>query len=298
MRRKFYRFQADGRPADYRGAVGRYRIVTQATPTTVDAGDPITLNIGIAGTGPMELVQAPPLSELSSLTADFKVADQSLAGFVRDDTKVFSTTIRPRREGITEIPPIRFSFFDPDTQSYQTVISEPIAITVNKSESLALDAIVGKSRANGGPRDAEPPAGVGRLPDFTNHNSASVLVTQSATSQSQWWWIFVIAPPVVWLATWLARHRNTIAGWLPNFRSPRARCLAAIERADDRDSIVAALAQYIARQSGKSSVTTNQAIGTLRAAEIVRRRQRIRVVRRIRLTASRRRSRRKAVTFG
>ncbi len=109
----------EGRPADYRGAVGRYRIVTHATPTTVNAGDPITLNIGIEGTGPMELVQAPPLSQQDSLTADFKVADESLAGFVQDDTKVFSTTIRPRREGKTEIPPIRFSFFDPETQSYR-----------------------------------------------------------------------------------------------------------------------------------------------------------------------------------
>ncbi|MBC7968250.1 MAG: BatD family protein, partial [Fuerstia sp.] len=29
----------EGRPADYRGAVGRYKIVTQATPTAVSAGD-------------------------------------------------------------------------------------------------------------------------------------------------------------------------------------------------------------------------------------------------------------------
>ena len=110
-----------GRPDDYRGAVGRYKIITQATPTSVCAGDPITLNIGIIGTGPMELVQAPPLSTLSSLTADFKVEDQPLAGFVQDDTKVFPTTIRPRREGITVIPPIPFSFFDPETESFETV---------------------------------------------------------------------------------------------------------------------------------------------------------------------------------
>jgi tetratricopeptide (TPR) repeat protein len=224
------------------------------------------LNIGIAGTGPMELVQAPPLTELSSLTADFKVADQSLAGFVRDDTKVFSTTIRPRREGISEIPPIRFSFFDPDTESYQTVISEPIAITVNKSESLALDAIVGKSRASGSPKDAEPPAGVERLPDFTNNNATSVLVSQSRASQSQWWWMFVIAPPVVWLATWLARHRHTIFGRLPSFKSAHRRCLAAIEHAADGPSIAAALTQYIARRTGKPCETTNHAIGALRGA--------------------------------
>ncbi len=133
---------AAGRPADYRGAVGQYRVITQATPTKVNAGDPITLKIGIVGTGPMELVQAPPLAELNSLTADFKVSDEPLAGFVQDDTKVFSTTIRPRREGVAQIPPISFSFFDPDTESFQTVMSEPISITVDKADSLALSDIV------------------------------------------------------------------------------------------------------------------------------------------------------------
>ncbi len=257
---------SEGQPADYRGAVGRYRIVAQATPNTVDAGDPITLNIGIQGTGPMELVQAPPLFELPSLTADFKVADESLAGFVQDDTKVFSTTIRPRRDGITEIPPIRFSFFDPDTQSYETVTSEPIAITVNKSESLALDAIVGKARARGDSTEVSLATGGKLLPDFTNSDASSVLVSQSPSSQSGWWWIFVIVPPFIWLATWFVRRRNSIADLLPSFRSPLGRCLTAIQRATDSQAITAALTHFISRRSGHSCQTTSAAMGVLRAA--------------------------------
>ena len=93
-----------GRPADYRGAVVKYHIVTEASPIDVKAGDPIKLLVGIAGTGPMELVQAPPLAELPALTTDFKVPNEPLAGYVQGDRKVFSTTIRPRKEGITEIP--------------------------------------------------------------------------------------------------------------------------------------------------------------------------------------------------
>ena len=110
------RFRRLSRPADYRGAVGKYRIATEASPTNVKAGDPINLLIGIAGTGPMELVQAPPLAELPELTADFKVPNEPLAGFVKGDRKVFSTTIRPRKEGITQIPAIPFSYFDPESR--------------------------------------------------------------------------------------------------------------------------------------------------------------------------------------
>ena len=87
-----------------------------AKPTDVKAGDPINLLLGIAGTGPMDLVQAPPLAELPALTRDFKVPNEPLAGYVEGDRKVFSTTIRPRKDGITEIPPIPFTYFDPESR--------------------------------------------------------------------------------------------------------------------------------------------------------------------------------------
>ena len=268
-----------GRPADYRGAVGRYKIITQATPSAVNAGDPITLNIGVLGTGPMELVQAPPLSELSSLTADFKVEDQSLAGFVKDETKVFPTTIRPRHEGITQIPAIPFSFFDPDTETFQTVMSEPISITVEKSESLALDAIVGNGRRSESDH-GETAAGATVLkPDFANDHSASVLVTQSPASASNLWWVFVVVPPFVWLATSLVRNRETVGSWVPSFKSADVQCLAAIDRAKDRTAIENAMAKFVSKQLGKAAVsaspvsTENQyqsVVGQLRTSGLYR----------------------------
>jgi hypothetical protein len=257
---------SEGRPGDYRGAVGRYNIVTQATPTDVNAGDPITLNIGVSGTGPMELVQAPPLSELPTLTADFKVADQSLAGFVQDDTKLFSTTIRPRHEGITQIPPIPFSFFDPATEKYETVMSQPISITVKESESLSLDAIVGRSHRNDSGSKDTSVVGSTIEPDFTNDNSAAALVPQSTANSGAWWWFFVIAPPIAWLVTVLVRHRDAIIRWLPDFQSASARCRQAIVRADESADIVAALTRYIGSRTRQDCANSATAIGALRMA--------------------------------
>lgn len=252
-----------GRPADYRGAVGKYQIITQATPTEVGAGDPITLNIGVIGTGPMELVQAPPLMELPSLTADFKVADQSLAGFVKDDSKVFPTTIRPRHEGITEIPAIPFSFFDPDTETFQTVMSEPISITVNKSESLALDAIVENSPDRN--NDSAVAAATHSVrPDFTNDHSATVLVSQLPPSTTPWWWVLVVGPPLAWLATLLVCNRAQIVRWLAHFQSARAQCRAALDRATDRTQLETALIRFITGRTGQADLTKSTAVGTLR----------------------------------
>ncbi|MEJ7590377.1 MAG: BatD family protein [Planctomycetaceae bacterium] len=256
----------EGRPADYRGAVGRYNIMTQATPTAVSAGDSITLNIGIAGTGPMELVQAPPLSELPLLTADFKVADQSLAGFVQDNTKLFSTTIRPRREGIAQIPAIPFSFFDPDTGKYETAMSEPIAITVDKSESLSLDAIVGTQRKNGGNSKDNLSAARQMEADFTNDSSAAAFVPQSPARIGEWWWFFVVAPPMAWLTTVLVCNRAIIRSRLRGFRSAKHRCLYAIEQANEFQEGVTALTRYIECRTGQACSTSAVAIGALRTS--------------------------------
>ncbi|MEM8678074.1 MAG: BatD family protein [Planctomycetota bacterium] len=137
-----------GQPADFRGAVGDYIVVTQASPSSVAAGDPVTLQIGIRGTGPMELVQAPPLARIPEFARDFRVTDEPLAGVVDGDTKVFVTTIRPRNEEVAAIPGVPFSFFDPATGSYRTATSDPIPLSVSPAESLALDSIVGNVATN------------------------------------------------------------------------------------------------------------------------------------------------------
>ncbi len=257
-----------GRPADYRGAVGRYNIVTRATPSEVNAGDPITLNIGIVGDGPMELVQAPPLSTLEALTADFKVTDQSLAGFVQDETKVFSTTIRPRREGITEIPAIPFSFFDPDAESFKTVYSEPISIQVNKSEMLALDNIVGNTRRNQPEEESSGAPGINE-PNLNNHTSSSILASETPSGLATWWWVFVVAPPIAWLMTLIYANCERMAGWVPSFQSPRSRSLAKINRTDDPRELADVLVEFIFRRQGKRIDNAPAAIGMLRTSGLL-----------------------------
>ncbi len=194
-----------GQPTDYRGAVGQYVLATQAAPTTVKAGDPISLTIGIRGTGPMELVQSPPLSQLNSLTADFKVSNEPLAGIVQDDVKVFNTTIRPRNEGIAQIPAIPFSFFDPDQEQFVTVYSNPIDITVNKADKLAIDSIVGAGGTL--PAQGETNAPPKSKVSLENHSHSSLLTGSSTAGRTPWIWLLGI-PPLLLLGFWLNRCRT------------------------------------------------------------------------------------------
>ena len=257
---------SEGRPADYRGAVGQYQIVAEASPSHVSAGDPIKLNLGIVGTGPMDLVQAPPLAELPALS-NFKIPNEPLAGFVRDNTKLFSTSIRPRHEGISEIPPISFSFFNPTTEKFETVFSNPIAITVDKAESLALEAIVAaQSRKQSSNRSASVSPGV--APSFENSSSTNMLISQAAPTAISWWLLLVVGSPLVWLTTLIVMRRKRIIAGLPSFRAPYGRCLRAIERAGSGSMILAALIRYVncvlPFASGNGDLSS--AVGSLRLA--------------------------------
>ena len=257
-----------GKPLDYRGAVGRYRIVARTESKTVDAGDPVTLRIGIVGDGPMDLVQAPPLSELSELTDEFKVEDQSLAGFVQDNTKVFVTTIRPRSPSVTEIPPIPFSFFDPEKEAFETVYSDPISLTVNESESLSLDSIVSGSNS---PRDSSGQSKLSELdvatnsadPNFENSFSLSLLSNQQRTTRFDWK-MFAIVPPLVWLVLVAGRSLVGLGSWMPSLRSAEARAITRLQRAEKGADLQKAMIQFVADQSKQTVESTQQAAGALR----------------------------------
>ncbi len=196
-----------GRPADYRGAVGRYTIVAEATPTEVQAGDPINLYLGITGDGPMDLVQAPPLTVLSK---DFRVSDDPLAGIVQDDTKFFTVTIRPRKERITEIPAIPLTFFDPTAEKFVTVHSRPIAINVTPGDNLAAGAIVGRQ----GPGsltvgDSTEPQS---LISYANYTGDDALKVSRPVGELPWVLGFVV-PPVIFFGTVGFRNRHRFGNW-------------------------------------------------------------------------------------
>ncbi len=263
-----------GRPANYRGAVGQYQIVTEASQTTVQAGDPIKLNIGIVGSGPMDLVQAPPLESLSELS-EFRVANEPLAGFVRDNAKVFSTTVRPRKAGINEIPAIPFSFFDPDAEEFKTVYSQPIAITVTEAESLGLDAIVGpktgSTESEERPREADVKQALSLSPNLDIVNSEEILVSQNTGTRLKWATGLVAIPPLFWLFIALVWHREKAsAAFSRLFRTPRQRFRIAVNRANTSDELLDAVVIRINSLLGIQQVTSDVdvMVGAIRSAGV------------------------------
>ncbi len=130
-----------GRPDNFAGHVGEYRIDASATPTEVSVGDPITLKVVLSGPDYLEHVKLPSLSLQPKLARDFKIPKERAVGELSNKSKVFSQTIRALRQDVKEIPPIEIPFFDTRAGSYRVARTEPIPLNVKETRVVtALDA--------------------------------------------------------------------------------------------------------------------------------------------------------------
>lgn len=120
------------KPAGFSGAVGTFTLQVSAGPTDVTAGDPVTLRMELHGNGNLAEASAPELSNADGFrtydTRAAKPADGSPAGTAA--AKSFEQVLIPNDASVSAIPPVRFSYFDPEERRYHTVQSQPIALVV------------------------------------------------------------------------------------------------------------------------------------------------------------------------
>jgi len=141
LRLKVEQIPIQGKPANFAGHIGKYKISSQATPTNVNVGDPITLTITLSGPEYLDQVSLPPLSNQADLTKDFKIPQERATGETRGKTKVFTQTLRALRPDVKQIPSIELPYFDTSSQKYKIARTLPIAITVKTTRVVtALDA--------------------------------------------------------------------------------------------------------------------------------------------------------------
>lgn len=119
----------EGRPANFTGAVGDYRVTAQFEPTTGITNQPVTLRIRFAGRGNAKLIELPKLDLPSAL----EIYDQkSQARFLKDGTsyKEFEVLIVPRQPGIYEINPIEVATFDPGSKKFRSIATNALKLAV------------------------------------------------------------------------------------------------------------------------------------------------------------------------
>ncbi len=116
---------AEGRPAEYSGAVGRYAFDVQAAPLQLRVGEPITIEFRIQGRGNLDTIAPPPMAWPEEFRAyDAKLVEQN-AG---DGVKRFEQVVIPRALTATNLPAVRFAYFDPESGRYETIVRGPFPL--------------------------------------------------------------------------------------------------------------------------------------------------------------------------
>lgn len=127
-----------GRPSNFMGHIGKYKIETSATPVKVNVGDPITLTITITGPEYLENVELPLLKTRKGFRDNFKIPNERASAEIKGKSKVFTQTIRPLSSAVKEIPPVELSYFDTEKHEYRTARSAPIPLTVDETKVVTL----------------------------------------------------------------------------------------------------------------------------------------------------------------
>ena len=120
-----------GKPENFGGTVGNFKLRVSVDKKEVEVGEPITLRMKISGAGNVKSVGKPTLPELK----DFRIYDSgsseniSKKNYLVQGVKTYEMVLIPKKAGKYNLPPLEFPFFEPKTKSYKTLRSEPILIT-------------------------------------------------------------------------------------------------------------------------------------------------------------------------
>lgn len=121
-----------GRPANFSGTVGNYKLDVRTDKNQVEVGQPITLKTKISGAGNIKSVGEPALADMPDFRSYSSGSSENVSkdNYQVQGVKTYEQVLIPKKAGKYTITPIEFSFFDPKTKNYQVLKSEPIMLSV------------------------------------------------------------------------------------------------------------------------------------------------------------------------
>ncbi len=124
------------RPTNFSGGVGTFNLSAQLDKTEVKANNPVNLRIVVSGSGNLKLIKQPVVN----LPKDFDQYDAKIEDKTKlttngiEGSMVYDMLIVPRHQGKYDIPPVEFTYFDIQSNSYKTLRSQPFTLNVAKGD--------------------------------------------------------------------------------------------------------------------------------------------------------------------
>ena len=126
-------------PAGFDGAVGQFTLTAGVEPAQGMVNEPLTWRVTLSGQGNLNAAPDPIWPEIpgwrsfeSQATVHTEINDGQMVG-----SRVYERLLIPGAAGEFTIPPLEYVFFDPAAGQYQTLRTEPIAVSVEPGDPAA-----------------------------------------------------------------------------------------------------------------------------------------------------------------
>jgi len=145
---------AAGKPADFSGLVGSFKMWSKLDPADLKTGESATLTVSVSGRGNVNRIPDLKIPELDHIKvyADQPVLEptQDLEGL--GGTKTMKWALVPEKEGRLAVPPVAVSYFDTQSHAYKTLSTSAYTLAVRrgKEEKIAVAAAENKGSAGEG----------------------------------------------------------------------------------------------------------------------------------------------------
>ncbi|HLL03476.1 MAG TPA: BatD family protein [Myxococcaceae bacterium] len=112
--------------------VGDWHLSVDASPTSVELGQPVTVKVILEGSGNVKNVTPPKLT----VPSGFKVYDPTTTDRLSpaksriQGRRIQEYLVMPQRTGTFTLPALEFPYFDPRRNQYEVARTDPITITV------------------------------------------------------------------------------------------------------------------------------------------------------------------------
>ncbi len=126
-----------GRPDDFSGAIGKFKMEASVSPKKAGPGDPVTLRVVISGQGNFEAMGAPVLvgdEEWRSYPPSEKFQPSDSISYSGEKAYEFLLVARTDQQ---QTPGIRFSYLDPDTGKYEILTQNPLPVQARAGQPAA-----------------------------------------------------------------------------------------------------------------------------------------------------------------
>ncbi|MFO7746164.1 MAG: BatD family protein [Psychroflexus sp.] len=145
----------EGKPAGFSGAVGEFDFKLKANKKELDAQTSLELTSEVSGRGNLKLFNLPKIQTPSSFEVyeperneNVRTSSLGMRGSISE-----KYTVIPEFKGEYVIQPTSFSYFNPNSESYETLQSSPITIQVNSGPERPKETQVASENDSNRPQN-------------------------------------------------------------------------------------------------------------------------------------------------